>query len=287
MPERDAFGNLLDEDPIAAMGWAAPKGAITRPQALQRQPDADLGDVQARLAKAPVISAAVRRGQAQGTSAGLAAAANESFGEVVRAGRSTVRARRSRSTGVQAFGRAPKRLGGVLRLVVGLLVLAWLLPVGAIVDGLRDASRDTPADRGAPRPDGPRPEVARGALLTTGGFTEALAGVRELAGAGSRPVLVRVDADGLDVEVVTRSGALRGLTWRDGEAEVTSDQGRGDPARAFAWDAVDPRAPSRLARQVQGLTAAVLTSGGELGWTVFTADRPWVAGPDGRDAEPV
>jgi hypothetical protein len=232
----DAFGRKIDEDPLAALrGDAESSMPHEKPVQPEPQPHVHTGH-----------DAAPRD--------------DEPFGATAR----TIDLRPHRNL----------LFGGCLTWMVGLLIAGAVLGgvIYSVVDDVDDAVDSTreaiesarPQDPGAPadagRDDGggrgedagPALGLERGSLLTRASLAPALARLRD--GGHGRIRLLRAAPDRLNVQTVTRAGALRNVNvGPDGRPEMVNESpGVGRTMATVAYADIDPAAPFRLTRSAAG-----------------------------------
>ncbi|HEX8102643.1 MAG TPA: hypothetical protein VF533_08535 [Solirubrobacteraceae bacterium] len=261
MPEYDAFGREIGENPLEQLGWAgggspapapaegAPPRPAPRPTAPQATPPPP----------APFPSAQAPRG----------------FGTP-----GAARWRRRR--------RAIRR--GIFLGIVGAIGLAIWGSATSVVREARDAIDDVQVTVPSPREDGQvadeteserpapparPPKGLRGdSLVRPDNLRAAL---RQLRKAGGRIESLRLAPERLDAELVTRGGRVKRIQISP-EGGMSQQTGSGFPGSAkLPISSVDPAAPARLVRaaarkmnrSTDGINYLLFAFTGEPGWNAY------------------
>jgi hypothetical protein len=274
MEERDPFGRDKDEDPLAEMGWSS--GERTDPLAGP-----------ADIATPELPDEAVRAQAAEPATAppGAAPPRAPAPRRPVEPGAPQRLPTPARRRGLAGFG-----------CVFSLVVLTFIIGIGAIVVSAVIEAVDDEIDSVLPRPVPPEGEapqgLERGSLLRRRNLAPALDRLHSLAeSAGVR--FLRVAPDRIEIMVALNGGRSRLLQARwDGSARVisTSPGGGGD---IFRWPRINPSAPRRIVTATTGdrpqrFDYAVLSTAGGLRWAAFLKDGTgFTATPDGRRVTPL
>lgn len=237
----DAFGNKVDDDPLAGLGSGGPGlGGVPGGEPPRRWP----------VILAAIVALAVLGGAVAGAAILLAGGGEDDDVPAAATAETAVGA-------VPGTSRDPEREPEE--------------PAAA------SPATPEPEEPAAVVPaEAPR-GLQRGSLLRRANFTVALRRLR--AEAKGRPRNVRVEAERVDVQVVLRDGRLRSAQARwDGEIRVLSTTptpiGGLD---GFAWSAIDRGAPQRIVRSATGrarkpasaFNYAVLLDAAGLRWSAF------------------
>jgi len=184
-----------------------------------------------------------------------------------------------------------RRRGGGIAALVGLVVatgVVWLvIALAGNVPRIHLPKIDTP-DIGA---SGTAPAgLDRTSLLRHGNLAPAL---RKLeAKLGGRVRLVRIEAERIDVQVVS-GGRDISAQWRwDGDAATVISDTPSTPGQTFSWSQVNASAPARLVRATtkrgRDFEYAVLIEAAGLRWSAYTATSGgYLADSAGRAVRPI
>jgi hypothetical protein len=240
VPEYDAFGREIGEDPLQAFKAPAP----ARPEPVAPRPEPE--PVAARQEPEPAVAWPDPEPVAPAAPQPVVAAPQRL--EFVR----------------------PRRRGGIARLIVILAVIGVagvaLVNVGTKVEGgLDDFVGSLPAE------DPPVTGIEGDSLIRRTNFADAVA---TLAGSHlGRPLTMRVAPDRIDATLIAKGGRLH-------QVQITSDgtlrelaSSDGAPGRTIAYKAIDTDAPERLVRA--GATKKVPAA--RIDYLVLTAGPRWGA----------
>ena len=167
--------------------------------------------------------------------------------------------------------------GGIIAALFGLIV------TGALVFGVVNVIGHVPhihlpsipkTDLGAS--NNPPSGLDNRSLLRRGNLAPALRKIE--AKVGGEPRLVRIEADRLDVQVVSGGKLVEvQYRWNSGSPDVLSSSSAPPSIGTFTWSQVNASAPARLVRattrpgRTQDFEYAVLVRADQLRWTGYTA----------------
>ena len=234
MPEYDAFGREIGEDPLAAFREAT-NPAPPRPET----PRAEPAGGESASPRAETVAAGDADALAAWSGPRGGAAAPEAAGGAAPSERVSPpppRLSRPRRTIVR------RRRGGLAGLIVVAIVLAGVgLVANSAVEQGRDIIRRIQPPLAEPAPTG----LQARSLVRAENFRNAL---DTLAGAGlGRPTSIRIAPERVDAELIKDGQVHNVQITPDGRLkDFGSGPGIGTP---FAFKAIDPTAPERLVRR--------------------------------------
>jgi hypothetical protein len=267
MAERDPFGRLPDENPLAGLGSLSDGTTSQAAEAVvvEAKDDWSGAEPASRRASAAELKAAVSEARTSMSDAAKSAAAasprtgnpalDQSLAEVIRQAETL--------SGVKVVQSA-RVVGRVVKLVVFLIVVGVLASVaGSLVDAgkdVRDAVGDLPspreiADGGTP-PGAARATpvgLASGSMLRRRNFDRAMKRLRTSGLGRMRSLSIRPDR--IDAQLLTKGGSLRSVQVRFDDRAI-KDFGAGGAGfghlETIPFARIDTAAPARLARSAAG-----------------------------------
>jgi hypothetical protein len=300
MAERDPFGRLPDENPLAALGWVSDSSdsqGTAQPVADRWQAfEQGAADAPAAAERPTAPRAAAERAAAQRAAAERAAGADRPRPRARVAAPGEPGPAMPGLDQLTAAGLEPvhvvavvRRVLRIARIVVSVVValIVVLVALGIAVGDDKPTTRES-APRAIPAKPAPPPASAQRSsrpptglqprsLLTRGNVSRAM---RRLATSGlGRLRSLRIAAERIDVQLLTREGRLRSVQVTAGGGRRTislSGTGFGAlPTLRFAD--IDAGAPARMARGAAGRTrrpvsrvdyVAYANAGPQAVWTV-------------------
>ena len=264
MAERDAFGRLPDENPLAGLGSLSDGSPdqSAQPVVVQAKDDwsgaepADRQSKPAASASASSASAAPPRAPRTGNPA-----VDQSLAEVIR------QAEALGGTNIGAnVVHSVRVVRRVVKVVVFLVVLGVLasvaMPLIEVGKDVRDAVEDIPSVDGSPPSTGggggeEEQAVPSGlssnSMLTRRNFDRAMDRLSKSGLGRMRSVAIRPER--IDGQLLTKGGSLRSVQIRSDDAEIkqfgTSGSGFGH-LETIPFAKIDTGAPARLARSAAG-----------------------------------
>jgi hypothetical protein len=260
MAERDAFGRLPDENPLAGLGSLSDGSPdqSAQPVVVQAKDDwsgAEPADRQskpeAKSATAASASAAPPRVPRTGNPA-----VDQSLAEVLR---------QAEALGGTNVVQSVRVVGRVVKLVVFLVVLGVVagvaMPLIKVGKDVRDAVEDIPSESSSPSTGGGGGEdeqavpsgLSSNSMLTRRNFDRAMDRLSKSGLGRMRSVAIRPER--IDGQLLTKGGSVRSVQIRSDDPEIkqfgTSGSGFGH-LETIPFAKIDTGAPARLARSAAG-----------------------------------
>jgi hypothetical protein len=304
MADRDAFGNKIDDDSLAGMGWSI-GGDATAPSMPQDSPTPT---------PAPTPPPAPRPATpAPAMSAGTAPPPAPAMPSIFTPPPAAQRALGSAGIPMPTAARTPGGMRGVrvftrlVSMVVALAIVGGIvLAIVGTVDSVKDKvtsvtdsfttpsfstpGSSTPTESTPTKPAKPPTGLQRGSMMRADAFAKALV---KLRAQGGRAQTLRVDAERVSGNVLSKTGRMSvvSLSW-DGTSQVVRTGAHIPSASAVSLGAVTAKAPTRvvaraaaaLGRPARKVNYLVLTSfAGKAQWYVYFKDGKYLsASLDGR-----
>jgi hypothetical protein len=288
MDGHDAFGRETDEDPLKEMGWSGEAATVPPP------PPAEAVETKIGAAE-PDTPAPPTTPHAPPSSTPTLTSGSPLPGWTSTSSPTPPPARVP--TLVVSSSRGPRIARFVIVLALfGAIAGGALVFIGSVkdtVDGFTVPSfpgDDDSSGPGKDKPSTPPEGFAKGSLLLRGNLSPALRELRKETG-GGRLRFLRVDAQSVQVQVVSGGQLMNAIKRWDGAADVISKSPASSGPATFSWAQVNASAPRRIATEVSRRTGrapsafgyAVLIDAAGLHWSAFTkSGKAFQAKPDGR-----
>lgn len=306
MAERDPFGRLPDENPLAGLGTLS-DGTASEPEAYVAPPTTASSEAsfsaapprsKERVADAKPESKPPPKPPSASTSA--APSVDASLAEVIR---------QAQQLGGVDVTKSMRTVGRVVKLAVFLVVVAIIVSVGSSIfdasKSLRDTVGDIPSPKAivddvTPEPSEPEQEavpavgLSASSMLTRRNFSRAMARLRTSGLGRMRTMSVRPER--IDAQLLTKGGSLRSVQIAAADPTEIRDFGAGSPGfshlETIPFARINPAAPSRLARSAAGRArkplsqvdyVVLISFSGAPTWSGFMKDgKHYIANSRGR-----